>query len=428
MRRFVRTTLVVCGILAAGASVAWGTGLATFGFVQGNGTVLSCVNNVNGNVRFIDPTSKNKFLNSCRPGETQVPLASPAAPASVTVNCGHGQTVTQALNNTAGASSVTITVNGTCVEAVNVSRDNVTLQAGSSGSGIQAPSVNDGVISLNNARNVTLQGLTLTGGGTSLGAYSSTFGAQDLHITGAAIGVQLGGGAAGGLDNVSIDSCQTGIDVGYGGSTLKVGGGSIQCQNGVQAESGGSLFLFGGATIHAANLGAFADQGGMISVDQATISNSGGYGVWAQGGSISVGAGTLVTGSGFAGVEASDGGIAYVRGGAQVSGNGDGVDADGGGHLLLGGAVVENNTGNGVKLAGGSTLDMTGSTVHGNGGDGLHLNDTSVAQFDPANPDQITGNGGWGIFCEGAPSVAMIEGGPGTVSGNTTGQNNCPSA
>jgi hypothetical protein len=127
-------------------------------------------------------------------------------------------------------------------------------------------------------------------------------------------------------------------------------------------------------------------------------------------------------------VAAQDGGSVDFHPGVGVSGNhGGGVTARDGGHLTIrGDTTIENNTGNGVFLSGASSLQGGGTTVSGNSGDGIHLKDTSVAQFDGTS--QITGNSGWGIFCEGPPSVAVIEGNPGTVSGNTGGQNNCPSA
>jgi hypothetical protein len=67
------------------------------------------------------------------------------------------------------------------------------------------------------------------------------------------------------------------------------------------------------------------------------------------------------------------------------------------------------------------------SIVRNNSGDGVHLSDTSVAEVGDGT-NQITGNGGHGIACDGPPSVAVIRGNPGTVSGSASPQIVCQSA
>ena len=49
-----------------------------------------------------------------------------------------------------------------------------------------------------------------------------------------------------------------------------------------------------------------------------------------------------------------------------------------------------------------------------------------IAELDAT--DVVTGNGGYGIVCDGPPSVAVIRGNPGAVSGNANGQIACQSA
>ena len=447
MSRSVRMAVIACGLLVIGGTVAWASGLVDPVWVGSNGTIAACVQNDSGNLRLIDPSSKRQDIDSCRKGETRIsfnqkgqqgapgpqgpqgPAGTLPGPANVTVNCSQGQTIDGALAANAAATSVQITVQGTCTESVGINQDNVTLQAGSAGAGIQAPSANQDVIDINDARHVMVQGLTLTGGNAGINASGGDFQANDLHITDASNGVNAGGEAFGYLTNVSIDGCNDGVNA--GAAEIGVTGGSITgCQGfGVIAQDGGSVILNGGATVTAARQDVVAQYGGTVEIGDATISNATNTDVFAFGGSITVaGSGTLVTGSAFSGVAASDGGNAAVENGAVVSGNNGGVSADSGGHLLIqDGGIVENNNGVGVSLRGASSLRMRGApVVQDNTGDGIHLSDASVAELDAS--DVVTGNGGYGIVCDGLPSVAVIRGNPGTVSGNVDGQIACQSA
>src|SRR5579872_1794452 len=154
MGRVLRMLLTAAVILAVGGTVAWATGVARFGFVASDGTITACVQNSNGNVRFIDPTSATKDLSSCRSGESSVsfnqagqqgpqgpqgPPGSAPGPAHVLVDCSAGQTVSQAIDQNANATSLQIAIKGTCTENVNISRDNVSLNAVSPGDGLAAP-------------------------------------------------------------------------------------------------------------------------------------------------------------------------------------------------------------------------------------------------------------------------------------------------
>ena len=74
----------------------------------------------------------------------------------------------------------------------------------------------------------------------------------------------------------------------------------------------------------------------------------------------------------------------------------------------------------------GMDLDRLAIYAGRNGGAGIHRSDTSVAEFG-GSTSQITGNG-YGISCDGSPSVAVIRGDPGNVSVNTSGKINCQNA
>jgi hypothetical protein len=396
----------------------------------GDGPVTACAKNANGQLRVVSDPSQ------CLSSEYALQLARaqpPSGPQYVTVDCGAGQSINQAIQQADPNQSLTITIQGTCTEAVGVGRDNVTLQGASPGAGIQAPSANDTVLMFGGGRGASVRGLTLSGGSAGIGAYGAMYQAQNVHITGAANGVQAGGNSVVSLTNVTIDGCGFGIAAASGASVFVSGGSITGCRSfAVNARNAATVAINDGLTVTDSRFqGVVAEKGGSIEVNGATISNTGIFGVAAFGGAVSVsGNNTLVTGSTFAGVSASDGGSASVTNGARVSGNhAGGVVADNGGHLLVqDGGIVENNTGGpGVSLVGASSLRMQGAIVRGNGGDGVHLSDTSVAEFD-GGTNQITGNGGHGIACDGPPSVAVFRGNPGTPTGNASPQIVCQSA
>ena len=321
--------VIACGLLVIGGTVAWASGLVDPVWVGSNGTIAACVQNDSGNLRLIDPSSKRQDIDSCRKGETRIsfnqkgqqgapgpqgpqgPAGTLPGPANVTVNCSQGQTIDGALAANAAATSVQITVQGTCTESVGINQDNVTLQAGSAGAGIQAPSANQDVIDINDARHVMVQGLTLTGGNAGINASGGDFQANDLHITDASNGVNAGGEAFGYLTNVSIDGCNDGVNA--GAAEIGVTGGSITgCQGfGVIAQDGGSVILNGGATVTAARQDVVAQYGGTVEIGDATISNATNTDVFAFGGSITVaGSGTLILAGAVTGK-----GVAKIAGG-----------------------------------------------------------------------------------------------------------------
>jgi hypothetical protein len=72
MRRFARLGFAVCGLLLVGGTAAWATGLLSVGFVASDGTITACVQNANGHMRLLDPSSSRPELRACRRNETQI--------------------------------------------------------------------------------------------------------------------------------------------------------------------------------------------------------------------------------------------------------------------------------------------------------------------------------------------------------------------
>ena len=87
-------------------------------------------------------------------------------PQTIAVDCAAGETVSDALASVANSSTpVTIALSGVCVENVEIHRDNVTLQGGSTADGIEAgdPAKN-ALLIIDGVANIKLYDLSLSGG------------------------------------------------------------------------------------------------------------------------------------------------------------------------------------------------------------------------------------------------------------------------
>ena len=147
-------------------------------------------------------------------------------PIACTVSCANGGNLASALalapRTTAG---LTITINGTCVEAVDQVPGNVTLQGASSGDGLQAPAASSNPVLGISGAGVTLDNLTISGGVTALLVHSgATAVGNNLVIEGSSSQNVLANGV------IRLNS-----------STIENSSG-----NGITALSGGIVFLNGG--------------------------------------------------------------------------------------------------------------------------------------------------------------------------------------
>jgi hypothetical protein len=422
-RKRLWMTLVGCAVAAGGGGVAYATGA-----IGGSpDAIVGCAKNVNGQLRIVNDASE------CLTSEHAVAFAAPQAPSgpqSVLVDCAAGQTVQQALEDTMSASSVDIAIKGTCTEAVHIGRDDVSLHGVSPGDGLQAPSPNATVLQLGPVRRINLFQLSISGGMNGLSAGpGATFNANNLTVTGSSnIGVLVANASAGFLNNSTIDGAGDGIAASSAGA-IAVNGGTIKnCRdNAVHASNGGHVQLGGGVVVTDTGFhGVVAQTGGSVEVQQATVQNSAGTGVFAfQGGSVHVRQDAVIKNNRFGGVGANAG-SAEVDG--YVTGNGGcGVCGYNGGHLTVqDGARIDANHGDGIQAGVGSTVAVQRAAVTNNEYAGIHLQGTSSAGFDPNNT--ITGNGSWGILCDGPPAVAQIQDpqGVGTIGANGAGSIRCP--
>lgn len=424
--------------LAIVAALAAGGGWAFAATTTSNGVIHACSAKHGGALRLARVCHKNERAISWNVrgirgknganGTNGAPETS--APQFLTVDCGAGQSVNKALDGAGPTEPVTITIKGICNEAVFIGRDDVTLKANAPGDGIAAPAGASSALSLNGAQRVTLNQLTLTGGTwTLLASNGSGFYGDGLKISGATnTSVAIDLGTSGQLHNPTVDNSNQGVNVSAGGS-LSIDGGTVSnsATFGVSTD-GGHLRLGGGLVIsHSSSYGVFATHGGTVEAGDTTVETSGQSGVLAYNGSAIhlFGNGVLVDHNSGQGVEANGSAAVQIQNGVRITNNAlAGVSASGDSSLQIGGATITGTNGQGVALSLGSTAEIDGTTITGNSADGVYVADTSVVQFDGSNT--ITGNGGWGVTCQGTPAVAMMHGQPGTVSGNTIGRVNCP--
>ena len=421
-----RALPVSLAVIAASAGVAYATGALS----SAPSTIVGCAKNVNGQLRIVGSPS------DCAPSEHAVQFAAPQAPngpAAVTVDCAAGQSVNQALADTADATQVDITIKGTCTEPVHIFRDDVTLQGAAPGDGLTQPSGHT-VLTVDSARRVELDQLTITGGQSGL---SILDGAQvlafDLHVSSADDqDVSADSGTSLILNNAIVEGGDIGL-IAHSGGSIDMNNATVSGSHhfAVEADKNGTIGIGGGTLVTGAgSQGVIATQGGTVDLGDATVQNNGGAGVFVfTGGNAFVAQGTVVQHNGQGGVPANSGTVEIQ--GHVTSNNGCGVCGFNGARITLqNGAVVDSNQGNGINMSVGSTLAVGNNvSILNNAQNGVQLHDTTVGGFDSS--DHISGNHLWGVLCDGPPAVALVTHGPGwaaTVSGNGAGNISCPSA
>jgi hypothetical protein len=366
-----------------------------------------------------------------------VPPGVTSDPITLTVNCSSGGTVAQALSlRPLSNTRFTIIINGTCTEAVNLGGNRgVTLQAGSSGGGLQAPSSSTDPVLAINGQNIVLDGLTISGGVHGIFAYhGAQFSGTNLVIQGASTAnVELSGATAD-LTNATIqNSAADGLQA-YWGATIFLNGGTVQnnAHWGVNIGNGSSLDLYGGGVISGnTSGGGFVTDAGSITLNNGAIQSNPGYGILTNnGGTARLNANGVVQSNGLDGVQVF-GGSLQMSGGTIASNSRQGIFIfNSGTAILSGGAVVKSNVGHGIAVRDGTVnVGNTGgsATIQSNQANGLYLQANSVGYFNNSG-NQIINNTGWGILCTGSPSNPLINGTIGTVSGNGSGQIACNTA
>jgi parallel beta-helix repeat protein len=368
---------------------------------------------------------------------------------TATVDCGAGQTVSQALAS--GAKQ--IVVRGTCRESVTITADDVTLQADPAGGRIDGPDAATNTVQVTGNR-VTIDGLTVTGGRngiTGIGAANLTLRNCTVQSTGRN-GISYANGSSGTVsrctvqfnvrDGIAVDGAQATITestvMNNRNGILVVNGGTSRIGVNDRLEPGGNTISRNGAT------GVSVSQGGSATIAMNTISDNGtdpsapgrsGVGIFLSATADIIG-GNTITGNAGPGVAASVGstGVIGDAGFGLPSMNtirGNGTAASGGGisaflgtSLVVRDALIEQNFGPGIIFSTRSQGQMFGTTIRNNTSDGIRF--VLGAGLLPLLPTStVSGNAGFGVQCfDGESSVVNAGNVPSLplfVSGNTTG-------
>src|SRR5215469_4300854 len=194
-------------------------------------------------------------------------------PIACTVSCAQGGKVASALalapRTTAG---LTITIKGTCIEAVDQVPGNVTLQGASSGDGLQAPAAASSPVLGISGAGVTLDNLTISGGANALFVRSgASVVGTNLEIEGSSVRNVLVNGVLT-LNSSTIENSSGDGITALSGGIVFLNGGTVQNNSrGVLIGGGSYVDALGGAVISGNTAGHGAQVTGSLAVIAATI-------------------------------------------------------------------------------------------------------------------------------------------------------------
>ena len=328
-----------------------------------------------------------------------VPLTSPTGDADSpmrmrVVNCDRGEEIARALARAEPGDTIRVT--GTCVERVSIKTDRITLdgQGAAVLDGGGGPIAEfDGVVTIDGASGVTIQGFTVQNGPGEgiLGTHGAAFSVRNTTVQdNGGNGVAVAEGSTAELTDCSMLRNATGIDVFTQSSAVLKGairtnenlgngadinGTSIIEIRGAQVEASrnGGVGLVAGSNSQLAVFGFDVSRGSTFTIDanggpgivlgdsilnvfeSTTISiTNGPLGILCGAGKIisPFGVGTFVIENNGVGLDFGLDGTALLVGGLTVRNNGTGVRGDGAGVLTFI-SIPENPsaiTGNGVDV------------------------------------------------------------------------------
>ena len=350
-------------VVLAGATIASAHG--------GDASVIhACVHNVSSIARIVDPNG------ACHPEETAVhwsivgpqgpqgpqgPAGPPGAagpPLALTVDCGGGQSIANALANNGGP--LIITVQGTCNEHVTIARDDVSLVAGPGGA-VHGPDPNTGTIRVTGDR-VVIDGLTVTGGRNGIQATgSSQLVVRNCTVTSGRSGIGYFDGANGTVDNCNLQG---------------------NPRDGIVLDRG------------------------TASISNSTVSGSGRFGINVFNGSATIAGGNVITANTVNGVQVNLSTVEMFAGvtANQITNNGvQGLNVQVGSVVVISGTTISGNSGDGLQVSRRAFVETgNGVTISNNTGDGIGLHVGAGVSL--LNPITITGNGRFGLQCIGTES------------------------
>ena len=336
-----------------------------------------------------------------------------------TVDCSRGQSIGRALEHAPPGFKLTLTVRGTCNEAVVIERDDVTLQGDAvTGAVINAPRLEIGITV--RAMRVLIDRMTVQGGNDGIMVY----GVMDTYVTNTTIRDVARWGLVSknahafvrgctversGLDGISLQrgsarlvDCQIRANHGAG-----IGGGNASGLNisGSTVASNGSdgiwLDMSSQATIHddntitsnglsstAPGAGVNVTGGSTVEISGSAITNNAGPGLRLYGKAYATATKNTITGNGSNGVEAYGSSHASLSGNT-IAGNGTKAPND---PNFVSGVVVHT-----------SNLDLSGNQIASHPGTGVRASAATVTSYE----NTITGNAGGGVLLYPASQLVM---------------------
>jgi len=358
------------------------------------------------------------------------------------VDCDRGDKISRALRRGDEAKPLTILVRGTCVENVEVTRDDVALQ-GDPAATLQAADPAQSVVAFVGARRGGVRNVTVTGGRTGVtGSRGATYELSACVIennTRFGISVSYGGTAI--VDNCIIRNNGSVTD--RGGGVLASNGAQLVITNST-VENNIGFGLFAGRNAHLrigqdfdgsatpgpvtvkgnSSHGVLVQEASSGIVVASTVENNGANGVLAaSSSSVSVGAGSagfvspvIVRGNTIHGVNVTQGSRGLVQGGIVENNGSTGVRIEGAAGTVIG-AHIRGNGQYGIASlnAGGARIGLSdsntpaGNTIENNVLEGVHVvGSSSVWMFGNLIRGNSTANGRYGVLATDNSSVRLV--------------------
>lgn len=362
-----------------------------------------------------------------------LPAAFAADPITLPVDCAKGQSITQILKFADFARRpVVLAIKGACNENVTIDRDDVTLQ-GATGATVNAPDGSLPAIRINGTR-VVVDKLTVNGGASGVIVAH----VHDVMVTNSSIRsanqacVSLIGAHARILNNTIQNCAGDGVTLNQssallnnnqimsnGGSGVALFQSSAQLNNNQIMSSGGSgIALSGNSAIQVIGntITLNGSQGIGVTQSQAsiattTISGNGTNAALNEGARSGVGSAwsnvtinnSQIIGNSGRGIVASGGSLGLFN--SQVNANGiHGVSLLVSATAVIGGGSISGNGAQGLISEFRGTVQITGTTIQNNASNGIALNLASKLFVDGGPMVTVSGNGGWGLYCNDAES------------------------
>jgi hypothetical protein len=351
-------------------------------------------------------------------------LMSPAvssAQTTVRVDCEAGESVQAALNAAATVPGrITILVHGVCKEAIEITRDDVTIRGGipEDGFTLVDESGESGRVSIyiNSARKVVIENMTIMlpieeTQFHMMGVFAidaSNLELRDLSIIGGSDGIRTTHSSASLLKVQTRDQKWYGVII-----------------------TGGRAYLSEVEVRHSRSTGLLVSMMDYISVRSSGFSENKGAGIGIEGSHALIRS-TGIKGN-SAGIGISNGSFVKLLHVDILDNESTGVLVQAQSYLHLDGAQIENNLGHGIYAQLDSLVVAEAIStdafnyIRNNALSGIYLGDTSILRANTRL--SVASNGEWGVYCETAPATAYVTR-PGmqawSIAGNGLGATNCP--